>query len=75
MQSISDTIERLRKLRSAHGSAPMLQDRLTDLRVYPDPGTSHEPTANTSHAPYASEQGMGIQRTIEKALRAAGLMK
>jgi len=31
MQSISDTIKRLRKLRSAHSSAPMFEDRLTDL--------------------------------------------
>ncbi len=46
-----------------------------EKRVNLDSGTSHEPPANTFHAPYASEQGMGIQRTIEKALRAAGLMK
>ncbi|MBP1860402.1 extracellular catalytic domain type 1 short-chain-length polyhydroxyalkanoate depolymerase [Rhizobium herbae] len=31
MRSISDTIERLGKLRSAHGSSPLFDDRLTDL--------------------------------------------
>lgn len=46
-----------------------------EKRVNLEPEMSHEPPANTFHAPDSSEQGMGIQRTIEKALRAAGLMK
>ncbi len=40
-----------------------------------DPGKSHEPPANTFHPPFSLEKGAGIQQTIEKALRAAGLMK
>ncbi|WP_426128457.1 extracellular catalytic domain type 1 short-chain-length polyhydroxyalkanoate depolymerase [Pararhizobium sp. PWRC1-1] len=46
-----------------------------EKRVNLDPGKSHEPPASTFQSPYASENGTGIQQTIEKALRAAGLMK
>ncbi|MCV9967472.1 PHB depolymerase family esterase [Pararhizobium sp. BT-229] len=46
-----------------------------EKRVNLDLPKSHEPPANTFQSPYSSEQGTGIQQTIEKALRAAGLMK
>lgn len=40
-----------------------------------DPGKSHEPPANTFQPPFSLEKATGIQQTIEKALRAAGLVK
>lgn len=46
-----------------------------EKRVNLDPGKSHEPPANTFQPPFSLEKGTGIQQTIEKALRAAGLMK
>jgi poly(hydroxyalkanoate) depolymerase family esterase len=46
-----------------------------EKRVNRDPGQSHEPPTNTLRPPFSLENGTGIQLTIEKALRAAGLMK
>lgn len=46
-----------------------------EKRVNLDPGQSHEPPTNTFQTPFSLEKGTGIQQTIEKALRAAGLMK
>ncbi len=46
-----------------------------EKRVNHDSGKSHEPPASTFQSPYSSDKGTGIQQTIEKALRAAGLMK
>jgi poly(hydroxyalkanoate) depolymerase family esterase len=40
-----------------------------------DPGTPDEPPANTSKPLFPLKQATGIQQTIEKALRAAGLVK
>ncbi|KQY16810.1 hypothetical protein ASE23_23185 [Rhizobium sp. Root73] len=46
-----------------------------EKRVNLDPGKSHEPPANTFQPPFSLEKGTEIQQTIEKALRAAGLME
>jgi poly(hydroxyalkanoate) depolymerase family esterase len=46
-----------------------------EKRVNPDLGKSHESPANTLQPQLSLERATGIQQTIEKALRAAGLVK
>jgi poly(hydroxyalkanoate) depolymerase family esterase len=46
-----------------------------EKQVNLEPEKSHEPPASTFQSQLSLEKGTGIQQTIEKALRAAGLMK